>query len=380
MEPTVVAVLTPPGVGAIATLGLHGPGAWKAVRATFTPLRGELPEQPKDVSPGQFWLGRLGDELRDEAVLTLRQAEPVPWVELHCHGGRQMLAVLMEAFEKRGLVRCSWQQWLHRTEGSALRAEIAIALAQARTPRTAAILLDQYAGAFEQALAKILDALARDPADARGLLQPLLRLAKLGRHLTAPWKVVVGGAANVGKSSLVNALAGYRRSVVSATPGTTRDVVTTEIALEGWPVELADTAGLRDSVAGLETQGMERARAAFRQADLCLWVADASLPPTWPENQDALPTTLMVINKIDLPAAWNLDAVPGAVRVSATARIGLDELGQRIARLLVPEPPAPGAPVPFNARWSERLLQAEQALAAGDVPAVRNLLDPSEFA
>jgi tRNA modification GTPase len=67
----------------------------------------------------------------------------------------------------------------------------------------------------------------------------------LGRHLTRPWRVVVAGAPNVGKSSLINALAGFTRTVVTAVPGTTRDVVATAAAIDGWPVELIDTAGLR---------------------------------------------------------------------------------------------------------------------------------------
>src|SRR5207244_11945531 len=84
-----------------------------------------------------------------------------------------------------------------------------------------------------------------DAMEAGRLLDELARYAGVGRHLTAPWRVAVAGAPNVGKSSLVNALAGYQRSVVAPTPGTTRDVVTALLAIDGWPVELADTAGLR---------------------------------------------------------------------------------------------------------------------------------------
>ena len=104
----------------------------------------------------------------------------------------------------------------------------------------------------------------------------LARYAPLGRRLTAPWRVVVAGPPNVGKSSLVNALAGYQRSIVAPTPGTTRDVVTTRLAIDGWPVELADTAGVREATDALETQGVRLAREATAAADLCLWVLDAS--------------------------------------------------------------------------------------------------------
>src|SRR5438132_9586839 len=111
-------------------------------------------------------------------------------------------------------------------------------------------------------------------------------------------------APNDGKSSLVNVLAGFTRSVVSPIPGTTRDVVTTRIALDGWPVELVDTAGLHDSDDALEREGMARARAVLEQADLRLWVLDASVTPIFPS--EALAFDGLVINKMDLHAAWDV--------------------------------------------------------------------------
>src|SRR5206468_2220750 len=110
------------------------------------------------------------------------------------------------------------------------------------------------------------------------------------------------GAPNVGKSSLVNALAGYQRSIVAPTPGTTRDVVATTLAIDGWPVELSDTAGLHGEGEQLERAGMARARAAAAAADLCVWVLDGSAAPVWLGPEITAPLT--VINKIDLPPAW----------------------------------------------------------------------------
>src|SRR5205823_6640829 len=83
---------------------------------------------------------------------------------------------------------------------------------------------------------------------------------------------------NVGKSSLINALAGYQRSIVAPTPGTTRDVVRVPVALDGWPVELLDTAGLRGDAPALEAAGIEQAREQAASADLCVWVLDATVP------------------------------------------------------------------------------------------------------
>ena len=119
-------------------------------------------------------------------------------------------------------------------------------MADARTERTAAILLDQYHGALGRELEEIRQANDRGETSlARRRIDDLLARAELGRHLTRSWSVVLAGRPNVGKSSLLNALAGYDRAIVHPTPGTTRDAVTFATAIDGLPVELCDTAGLR---------------------------------------------------------------------------------------------------------------------------------------
>ncbi len=348
---TVITCLTPAGTGAIATLGLHGPQAWELTRALFAPGLGQGGKRrslPDSVEPGQTWLGRLGAEMTDQVVLALKTLTPVPLLEIHCHGGREMLLFLSELYEKQGVRRCSREEWLQRTQGSPVQAAALQALSQALTVRTAAILLEQYHGALECALRQLAHHLeANDMNAATAQLAELRRHARLGQHLTQPWRVVLAGPPNVGKSSLINALAGYQRSVVAATPGTTRDVVTTLLALEGWPVELADTAGQHGTVEALEAAGVERARTAVTAADLSLWVVEASAPPVWPTSS---PSNLrLVINKIDQPPVWNLDAVPHAWRVAARTGAGVAELGQALANALVTDPPSPGAPIPFTA-------------------------------
>jgi tRNA modification GTPase len=363
-DQTSIACLTPPGQAAIATLGLHGPEAWRVVQQVFQPRSGKpLPPVP---AAGQFWLGRIAAELGDEVVLAVKQAEPVPWLEIHGHGGREVVRVLLDVFLARGLHLCTWQQFLTRTSGDPLRAEAAAALAHAPTTRTAAILLDQYHGAFGSAVAGILAALERgDTGEALTTLTNLARHSALGQHLTAPWRVVIAGAPNVGKSSLANALAGYQRSVVAPTPGTTRDVVTTRLAIDGWPIELADTAGLRSEAGRLEHQGIQLARSTLADADLCVWLLDASTEPTFPDQP--APQVHLVVNKIDLPAAWDLNRATGALRVSAQTGVGLDELCAALSRWLVPDVPPPGAAVPFTAAQGIALEQARRLIAAGQV-------------
>lgn len=360
---TIVACLTPPGAAALATLGVRGPDAWKVCRSLFAPRSGSLPEVAEAMSAGQFWLGRFGEELKDEVVLALRRPQPVPWVELHCHGGREVAAMLLELFDRHGIRLCSWQEWQRHIEESPLCAEAAIALAHAPTVRTASILLDQYHGALEGALLAVRAALeAGDGQEAGRLLGNLTRYTAVGSHLTQPWRVVVAGAPNVGKSSLVNALTGFQRSVVSETPGTTRDVVTTRLALDGWPVELADTAGLREGGTTLEEQGIGLARAAAESADLCLWLLDASAPPVGPPA-DLTARTLLVANKVDLPLAWQ--PPEGAIRVSARTGEGIAGLCAVLARALVHDPPPPGAAVPFTAALCEQVEAARGDCMAG---------------
>ncbi len=353
---TTIACLTPPGRGAIATLALRGPRAWAVVRDLFQPLSVQLPPEPER----GFWLGRLAGA---EVVLAVRGAGSS--IELHCHGGIEIVRMLLEGFAQGGIQVCSWQEQERSAGQNPLRSLAQAALAQATTVRTAAILLDQYQGAFAKALATITAILEREPSEGIRTLDELAGRIPLGRHLIHPWHVVIAGAPNVGKSSLVNALAGFQRSVVASSPGTTRDVVTTLLAIDGWPVELADTAGWRDQAGMLEREGIARAQAAAADADLCLWLLDGNAPPIFPEAAAA--NLRLVINKMDLPAAWNWDAVDG-IRVSAKTNAGLNELCQNLSQWLVPNPPEPGAAVPFTLNLCDRIEEARGSFGKRKIP------------
>lgn len=167
-----------------------------------------------------------------------------------------------------------------------------------------------------------------------GQLQQLLRKAQQGALLREGIRVVIAGKPNAGKSSLMNALAGREAAIVTDIPGTTRDVLREHLTLDGLPVHIIDTAGLRDSDDPVEQEGIRRAWQEIGQADLVLMLVDSSQDGVtdpdvlWQavsaQQRPAIPT-LVVQNKIDrsgLPAG----VASGAVRVSATTGAGLDSL------------------------------------------------------
>jgi tRNA modification GTPase len=363
MSATHIACLTPPGSGAsgaIAVVEVNGPQAWPLARRLFRPASGKpLPEHP---APLATWFGLIGAGAGDEVILAVTAVQSFPIIELHCHGGRQVVTMLLELFQQQGC-----------TPAPAIN-DIWALLARAQTLRTAAILLDQANGAFDRAVQQIRGHLeGGDSAAARARLDSLARLNALGRHLLTPWRVVIAGPPNVGKSSLLNALAGYQRSVVAPVPGTTRDVVTATLALDGWPVEFSDTAGLREAGDILEHEGIGRAREQIRSADLCLWVIDTAAERPEPVAIELPPERILtVLNKIDLPAGWDLSSVVNGLPVSAATGQGLDQLIRRIVEVLVPELPPAGAAVPFDEECAAVLEALQTEIGRGLAP----LLEP----
>ena len=379
---TAVALLTPPGMGAIATVAVRGSAAWSIAHRLFQRMNGQpLPEHPQ---AGQFWYGRVGGERGDEVVLAVRRVEPEVWTEYHCHGGKLVTAWLLKMLQEANCSEIGWSQFLAVTDATEKDPGALPFLVEARTLRTASILLDQYQGAYRRVVREALTALQQnDIPRAQTILTELLRYADIGLHLTRPWHIAIAGAPNAGKSSLINALAGYQRSVVAPIPGTTRDVVTTTVAFDGWPVELSDTAGLRVAADTLEQAGIARARQALAEADLCLWLIDITgeMPPAREEfaAENGLPVERIfpVLNKIDQPPAWDNLRFKDAVRIAALHGTGIDELIRRFMQRLVPDDVPPGAAVPYSPEQIRYLQQALAALAGGEIETATTYLAAS---
>ncbi len=330
---TWMAQLTPRGTGAIAVIAVGGPDAAAILSRMFRGPWG------RPVAIGPF-----GESPSDTVVLVQSDGH----FEVQCHGGPAVTRWILDQLRQAGVREISWREWTLRQFPRPVQAAAAEALAEALTLRTAAILLDQFHGALEEALVGIVADLESGRLDSvRAAVADLLDRAEIGLHLTKPWRVVLTGRPNVGKSSLINALLGYQRAITSPIPGTTRDVLTSLTAFEGWPVELADTAGIREATDELESEGVRRAVQTRSSADLVVLVLDRTCPePLDPRSEDQVEggsPKLIVANKADLPAVWHPPGLP----VSALTGEGLPALMQAIVARLVPHPPPPGAAVPF---------------------------------
>ena len=374
---TAVTILTPQGRGAVAVIVVEGPMAVELVEQNFWP-KGST--RLVDLPCGRIVYGRWGSEPAED-VIACRRSNAC--VEVHCHGGNAAARRIVDDLVTAGVQSSRGRIGLVRTKARLSVALARIQLARAVTARTAEILLDQYDGALDRRLREILAKIENGDCATR-MIDELLAHAPVGLHLTEPWRVVVAGPPNVGKSSLVNALVGYERAIVFDQPGTTRDVVTAHAAFSGWPVELCDTAGLRQR----RSAGIRWSRAHRQQAgtaDCLLLVFDGS--QTWSAEQqeliDAWPNAIIVDNKCDLGVAER-SAARGreTVATSALRGEGISELMDRIVRRLAPVEPAAGEAVPFSMEHVERLEAAKAALNVDDDYAARGhllaLLAPKE--
>lgn len=320
-----VAILTPIGRGAVATVRWRGPVALidESVPPLFQAANGQpLANQPVN----RIVYGRWGS-VAPEDVVSCRTAEDE--LEIHCHGGIAAVRRITGDLVAAGGREVPWSaQQTKRTSG--LAAELQTALARASTLRTAELLLQQLTGGLLAAARswQTLRWTENDRRQAADSITEILRWESFGLHLAEPWRIVLTGRPNVGKSSLINSLLGYQRAIVFDQPGTTRDVVIGETAFEGWPVILADTAGLRETDEQLEAAGVARARQAAQTADLILVLIDISQPPL-PDDLAlvaAHPRAIVVAHKCDLPDCWGAERPSAALPASSITGAGVENL------------------------------------------------------
>ena len=388
---TIAAISTPTGEGAIALVRISGPEAIALADRIF---RGR--EKPSVFASHVQHLGEIVEDgqMLDQVVVSVHRA-PHSYtgedlVEISCHGGVLVTARVLEVCLRAGARAARAGEFTERAflndKMDLTQAEAVIDMIRARTDLALRSATEQLEGRLGAAIKTIRDELiallahieasldfpdedvAPDNAptlrarldSVREKIGALLATAARGRLMREGVRVVIYGATNAGKSSLLNRLLGYERAIVSELPGTTRDTIEEAISLRGVPIRLVDSAGLRDSADPLERAGMERTERSRQTADLLLHLVDASAPP--PENfaDKADATELLLLNKADLPEHKDWKSC-GALRISCVKENGLAGLDEQILARIGAEHLEAESSVAINARHRDCLRRALEA-------------------
>ncbi len=325
--------LTAPGRGAVATVRLSCSLAEHAVAidGAFVAANGTLASSvPVDRVLFGFWRG--------EDVVVVRTTE-TEW-EVHCHGGEAAVTRILAEF-------CADASAI-----AVLPSALDQLLLQARTTKTARLILAHSNGILRNTLITAIQADA--PEEFRQQLSDLLHWECLANHLVTPWRVVIAGPPNAGKSSLLNAIAGYERSIVCDRPGTTRDAVRTELVLSGWPFCFVDTAGIRQHFDDpVESQGSTHAQNLLNTADLILIAVDNAVG--WTGDHDDIVLQIpehckraVVSCKSDLAVSGETspEKLP-LLLTSAEQGDGIRELTEWITAELIVQEPTLKTPLPL---------------------------------
>jgi tRNA modification GTPase len=361
---TIVAAATPPGRGGIAIVRLSGP----EVPAIAAKLLGALPA-PRFATRADFSGIDSGIALYFPAPHSYT-AEHV--LELHCHGGPVIIEALIARALALGARRAQAGEFTQRAylngKLDLAQAEAVADLIDASSEAAARAALHSLQGDFSHRVSSLAEALSAlrvqieaaidftdediavlpEAAWGRQLERAARELAELeamsaqGRLLTEGMTVVIAGAPNAGKSTLLNRLAGHEAAIVTPIPGTTRDVLRERILIDGLPVHVLDTAGLRTQAAdAIEAEGMRRAETAMLRADRILFVIDAAADAaasSYEAERTRLPPQVpvtLVFNKVDLcaPGAPIPAAPAGGIatlRLSARTGEGLEALREHL--------------------------------------------------
>ncbi len=359
---TIVAAATPPGRGGVGVVRVSGPKT-PEIAAT---LVGELPK------PRHATLSRFLDSTGDPIDIGIALFYPAPAsytgehvLELQGHGGPVILETLVARCMELGARRARpgefTERAFHNDKIDLAQAEAVADLIDAGSREAARAAMRSLQGEFSSMVQGLTDALidlrtyveaaidfpeeevdfladtelAERLATVRSHFDAVTAAAGQGRLLRDGLTVVLAGRPNSGKSSLLNRLAGYDAAIVTAIPGTTRDVLRERIDIDGLPLHVLDTAGLRDSEDAVEREGVRRAAAEMSRADRVLFVIDSTDDPlgrAFEEERGRLPADIpvtLVFNKIDLATGQPIaDTISGPPRihVSAVTGKGLDQL------------------------------------------------------
>ncbi len=364
-QDTIVAIATPPGRGGIGIVRVSGAQTTQIAKA----LLGRLPRARLAVYRG--FLDSDGTAV--DRGIALYFPKPASFtgedvLELHGHGGPVVLDMLVSRIRALGARLARPGEFSERAflngKIDLAQAEAVADLIDSGSQAAARSAMRSLQGEFSRQIDQLLEGVIElrtqveaaidfpeeeidfltNPQISEGLdvlrarIDQILRSAQRGCLLREGVRVVLAGPPNAGKSSLLNALAQIDRAIVSDTPGTTRDIVDQHIQLDGLPLHLLDTAGLRATADDVEHQGVSRARAAMHEADRVLVVVDDSIDFDMPWLLNQIPAEVpvtVVRNKIDLSRRTpgeHIDGAAAEVYVSARTGAGLECLRSHLKR------------------------------------------------
>lgn len=382
----IAAIATPPGKGAVGIVRVSGTDSLELVSRLW------IGTNPNKLAGGRFTYGKICDpstlEILDEALLLVfrkpRSYTGQDSAELHTHGSPAVLRKVLQTLFEQGARPAQPGEFTLRAylngKMDLAQAESVLNLVESESDAArrqalrglSAVLSEKIQHLSEQLFNLLAHIQAWldypeegvEPARIAETLQPVLRevqhllaTAPAGRMAQRGARIALVGAPNAGKSSLLNALLGYERAIVTPIPGTTRDYLEAPLEIAGVPIVAVDTAGVRQTEDVIEKSGVERALQIAQEADLVLYLADQSQPRTSPA---ALPweRTLRVATKADLPPVWQ-DA--SFLAVSSQTGLGLGDLRREIHSRLLGDAPE-GEIWVSNERHVEALRRAEAHL------------------
>ena len=389
---TIAALATAAGASGVAIVRISGPTAY-AIADRLLPLTPPPSERPaRTFSYGPLLNADTG-EIVDQVIALFFRApnsytcEDV--IEIQGHGGHAAAQRLLNSCIEAGARQAEPGEFTKRAflngRIDLIQAESIADLIRAESDRSAVAAIEQLRGRLSTKMSALYTQLLSLHADATALLdfdedevpQSILsaipaRMQQLQaecRQLLDTWRegillregvdVVITGRPNVGKSTLLNALLGSDRAIVSDAPGTTRDTIEESLLIDGIPVRLTDTAGLRDTTCSIESAGIERARQRMQSAHINLHVLDASQPIDSEEQAiiDALPSgaTLLFFNKTDIGIATHPPSPHLCIQGSLTHQQGIEALTKGLKELICG---SSNAAAPPHAVISERHREA----------------------